>query len=338
MAESAKRVALSTLVVIAIVATVLALWKLKLVLALVFLGFILAAAMRPGIDRLNRAGLPRGVGLLVHYLALAALLTLFLWIVVPRAIDQIQNALGTDTKAQIHREAKTSTGIKHEVLTAIDKRLREVPKAGALLHPAVEVTVKVFEAILGLFFVLSTAAYWIFERERAVAFVTSLLPRPRRKKVRDTWDLIDLKLGAFVRGQALLIVLVGTLLTLAFWAVGEPYFILVGAFAGLVEIVPVIGPLAAGALAVGVGLTQSWHMAVFAGLIVLGLGIWISQERRRANERDLAARAADRVVARMAWDRALASGQQGEPGFGVFAQAEPGAVDESGAGAATAGA
>ena len=66
----------------------------------------------------------------------------------------------------------------------------------ALLHPAVEVTVKVFEAILGLFFVLSTAAYWIFERERAMDFVTSLLPRPRRKRVRDTWDLIDLKLGA----------------------------------------------------------------------------------------------------------------------------------------------
>ena len=70
MVESAKRVAIATLIVIAIVAAVLALWKLKLVLALVFLGFILAAAMRPGIDRLSRAGVPRGVGLLVHYLAL----------------------------------------------------------------------------------------------------------------------------------------------------------------------------------------------------------------------------------------------------------------------------
>ena len=268
MAQSAKRVALSTLIVIAIVAGVLALWKLKLVLALVFLGFILAAAMRPGIDRLGRAGVPRGVGLLLHYLALAGLLSVFLWIVVPRAVDQVQSALGGDTKAQIHREAKQSTGLKHDVLTAIDKRLREVPKAGALLHPAVEVTVKVFEAILGLFFVLSIAAYWIFERERAVDFATSLLPRPRRKKVRDTWDLIDLKLGAFVRGQALLIVLVGTLLTLAFWVVGEPYFILIGAFAGIVEIVPVIGPLAAGALAVGVGFTSSWHVALAAGICV----------------------------------------------------------------------
>jgi predicted PurR-regulated permease PerM len=268
MAESAKRVALSTLIVIAIVAGALALWKLKLVIALVFLGFIVAAAIRPGIERLKDVGVPRGIGLLLHYLVLASLLAIVLWLVVPRAVDQVQSALTGDTKAQIHREAKQSTGIKHEVLTAIDRRLREVPKAGALLHPAVEVTLKVFETIVGLFFVLATAAYWIFERDRAVGFVTSLLPRPKRRKVRDTWDLIDLKLGAFVRGQALLIVLVGTVLTFAFWAVGEPYFILIGGFAGLVEIVPVIGPLAAGALAIGVGFTASWHVAVAAGICV----------------------------------------------------------------------
>ena len=271
MKATAERVALSTLIVIAIVALALALWKLKLVLALIFLAFILAAALRPGIDRLGRAGVPRGLGLAIHYLAIAGLLTVALWFVVPRAVDQVQNALGGSTQAQIHQEAANSKGIKHEVLTAIDKRLREVPKASELLHPAVEVTLKVFEVVLGLFFVLASAAYWIFERDRAVDFVTSLLPRPRRKKVRDTWDLIDLKLGAFVRGQALLIVLVGTVLSVAFWAIGLPYFILIGAFAGLVEIVPVIGPIAAGTLAVAVGATESWHMALAAGICVLGV-------------------------------------------------------------------
>ena len=269
MKETAQRVALSTLVVIAIVAAALALWKLKLVLALVFLAFILAAALRPGIERLARTGIPRGVGLLIHYAVLIGLIAIALWIVVPRAVDQVQNALGGTTKAQIHEEAKQSKGIKHDVLTAIDKRLREVPKASQLLDPAVELTLKVFEVVLGIFFVLAAAAYWIFERARAVDFVASLLPRPKRKKLRDTWDLIDLKLGAFVRGQALLIVLVGTVLSLAFWAIGLPYFILIGAFAGVVEIVPVIGPIAAGALAVGVGATESWHVALAAGICVL---------------------------------------------------------------------
>ena len=97
----------------------------------------------------------------------------------------------------------------------------------------------------------------------------SLLPRRKRKVVRDTWDLIDLKLGAFVRGELLLIALVATALSLAFWAIGLPYWLLVGIFAGIVEIVPVVGPLAAGAVAVAVGATVSWHTAILAGVAVL---------------------------------------------------------------------
>ena len=89
--------------------------------------------------------------------------------------------------------------------------------------------------------------------------------------MRDTWTLIDLRLGAFVRGQAVLIVAVGIVLSLLFWAIGEPYWLLVGSFAGLVEIVPVIGPLVAGALAVAVGLTASVHVAVLAAVCVLGV-------------------------------------------------------------------
>jgi predicted PurR-regulated permease PerM len=273
MGETAKRVAVGTLVVLGIVVLALALWKLKLVIALIFLAVIIAAAMRPSIDALGRRGVPRPAGLLLHYLVLFALVGLFLWLVVPRAIDQVQGALQADTKAQIHREATHSKGIRHEILTAVDKRLRNLPRASELVHPAVEATKKAFEAVLGIFFTFGVAAYWIFERGKAVDFVTSILARPKRKRVRDTWDLIDLKLGAFVRGELLLVVLVGTVLSLAFWAIGLPYFILVGAFAGIVEIVPVIGPIAAGALAVGVGLTESWQTGLAAGLCVLGVRI-----------------------------------------------------------------
>jgi predicted PurR-regulated permease PerM len=271
MKETAKRAAVATLVVVGIVAASLALWKLKLVIALIFLGFILAASMRPGIDALRRHGVPRAAGLALHYLVLFALVGLFLWAVVPRAINQVQAALQADTKAAIHREATHSRGIRHEILTAVDKRLRNLPKASELVHPAVEATKRAFEVALGVLFTLAVAGYWIFERQRCLDFVASLVARPKRKRLRDTWDLIDMKLGAFVRGQLLLVVLVATVLSLWFWAIGLPYFILVGAFAGLVEIVPVIGPLAAGALAIGVGFTESWQTGLAAGLCVLGV-------------------------------------------------------------------
>jgi predicted PurR-regulated permease PerM len=88
---------------------------------------------------------------------------------------------------------------------------------------------------------------------------------------RDTWVLIDMKLGAFVRGQFLLVVIVASLLSLAFWLDGEPYWLLIGSFAGVVELIPIVGPLAAGAVAIGAGLTVGWTVALGAGIAVLVL-------------------------------------------------------------------
>jgi len=266
MKQTAGRVALATLVAVGVVVGVLALWKLKVLIALLFLAFIVAAAMRPSVEWLRRQGIPRGVGIGLHYLAVAGVLGLLLWLVVPRAANQVESAVGGDT---LRAEARHQTGWKHDALLALDRWLHDLPRAGNLVNHALDATVLGFEILVGLFFVLAAAAYWVFERNRAIALVVALLPRDKRRVVRDTWDLIDLKLGAYVRGQLILIVAVATVLSAAFGTIGLPYWILVGCFAGLVEIVPVIGPLTAGALAVGVGLTESWQLALTAGLIVL---------------------------------------------------------------------
>jgi predicted PurR-regulated permease PerM len=260
MANTATRAAIAALVVLGIVVTALALWKLKILLALLFLAFTIASAMRPGVEALARRRVPRAAGILIHYAALFGLLGLILWAVVPRAVTQVQDAIG---------DSEDETGLKGEVLGWLDQRLERLPQPEQFVDPAIEVTLLGIEIALGLLFVFAAAGYWIFERDDAVRFVTSLLPRPRRKVVRDTWDLIDLKLGAYVRGQALLIVLVSSVLSVCFYAIGLPFWLLIAIFAGIVEIIPVIGPLTAGALAVGVGLTESVEVGIAAGLIVL---------------------------------------------------------------------
>jgi predicted PurR-regulated permease PerM len=271
MAETARRAFVTTLVALAVIVGALALWKVKIVLALVFLGLILAAAIRPGVDRLAEHRIPRPLGVALHYLAVAAALALMLWLVVPRAVDQVDQALGgvPTSQQELNQKAKHSTGIKHQFFVGLQKRLAKLPSAGSVVHGAVSIGTKAIEALVGIFFVFATAAYWIFERERAIGLVTSMMARKHRKTVRDTWELIDAKLGAFVRGQLLLVTFVAVVLSLAFWAIGMPFWLLLGVFAGLVEVIPVIGPLLAGAVAVGVGLTVSWHLALFAGIVVL---------------------------------------------------------------------
>jgi predicted PurR-regulated permease PerM len=272
--QLAKRALLVSLILIATVALSFVLWKVKVVLAMIFLGFIIAASMRPGVELLARLRLPRAVGVLLHYLLFAGLVALFLYLVVPAISDQVSAALSATQHGNLQHSVSHSHGFKHQVLVALQKRLNNLPSGSTLIHPAISLTKKLFEILIGVFFTFAVAAYWIFEREHAILLVSSLAPKERRPMIRDTWDLIDAKLGAFVRGEALLIIFVGVLLSLVFWLVGEPYWILVGIFAGLVEIVPVVGPLVAGGLAVGIGLTASVHVGLLAGACVLAVRLF----------------------------------------------------------------
>jgi predicted PurR-regulated permease PerM len=275
MGGTARRAATVTIVALGIVIAALALWKLRILIALLFLGFVIASAMRPSVEWLNRrARVPRSVGVVLHYLAFLGAIALFLYLVVPVAITQIDHAIGGQvptSRDQLHQAAVHSHGIRHQILSAIDKRLRQLPSGTGLLHPAITVTTKLFEILVGILFMFAVGAYWIFERDGAIGLVQSMVPRRHRRVTRDTWVLIDMKLGAFVRGELLLVVVVASLLSLAFWLDHEPYWLLLGVFAGIVELVPIVGPLVAGTIVVAVGLTAGWTVALGAGIAVLVL-------------------------------------------------------------------
>jgi hypothetical protein len=127
----AARVAVSTLVVLAILAVVATVWAGRLVVALFFFAIIIASAIRPGVDSLKRRRIPRGIGVLLHYAVLLGVVVGALWLVVPAAIDQVQSALGPEHG--LREEAQSSTGIKHDLLIALDRRLNDVPSGSKLL-------------------------------------------------------------------------------------------------------------------------------------------------------------------------------------------------------------
>ena len=262
--STARRALIATSVAVGVIVLALALWKLRLIVALLFVAVTWAAAMRPGVDWLARHRVPRGIAVLLHYVVLIGLVALFLAFVVPHLITETTTAIQNASTLKPH-----PTSLRDRIFNALHRRLSHLPAAGSILHPAIDAGKKALEILIGIFFTLATAAYWVFERDRFIDFVTGFIARPKRKKVRDTWILIDLKLGAFVRGQLLLIVIVGTVVSAAFFAIGEPYPLLLGIGVALFEIVPVVGPLVALIMAVGAGLTVSWHVALTAGIALL---------------------------------------------------------------------
>src|SRR5207244_1345692 len=88
-----------------------------------------------------------------------------------RAISQIDQAIKNvpTTRAEIGHAANQSTGLKHDVLVGIQHRLRRLPHASEFIKPALDLTVRAFEAIVAVFFVLPAAAYWIVARVSAVS-------------------------------------------------------------------------------------------------------------------------------------------------------------------------
>jgi predicted PurR-regulated permease PerM len=271
--DTARKSFVAATVTVAVVAMALALWHLKVLVALLLLALIISSAMRPGIEWLHRHRIPRGVGVLLHYLGFLLVIAFLLWLIVPRALDQVEGAIGTiPTSAQdVAQAARRSHGIKHEILVGLQHRLERLPQGTGLIHPAVTYGRQALEILIGIFFTFAVAAYWIFEKERAQTLILSLARRDKRRVIRDTWDLIEAKLGAFVRGQLVMITFVSTVLSISFWAIGLPYWLLLGVFAGIVEIVPVVGPLIAGVAAILAGLTVDVHTAALAAAAVFGL-------------------------------------------------------------------
>lgn len=257
--STARRALITTLVAVAVVIGALALWKLRVVVALLFIALIIAAAMRPGIEWMAQRRIPRSVGVLLHYLVVVALVATFLSFVVPHLVTQVQQALDT-----VNAHGSHGAGFKGKVLDAVQRRLNHLPSASRLVHPALTIGETALKVLVGILFTFATAAYWIFERDRAVDLVTSFIERPKRRKIRDTWELIDLRLGAFVRGELLLITIAALLISGSFWIVGEPYWLLLGIAIAILEIVPIVGPVIGVVLAAGAGLTLSWHTAAFA--------------------------------------------------------------------------
>ena len=273
MSDTARKSFIATLVAVLVIAGALALWHLKVLVALLLLALVISSAMRPGVEFLHRHRVPRALGVAIHYVAFLAVIAFLLWLIVPRALDQVASAVGTiPTSAQdVAQAAKRSHGIKHEILVGLQHRLERLPQGTGLIHPAVTYGRQALEILVAIFFTFAVAAYWIFEKERAQTLILSLVRRKNRTVTRDTWDLIEAKLGAFVRGQLVMITFVSTVLSIAFWAIGLPYWLLLGVFAGIVEIVPVVGPLFAGVAAILAGLTVDVHTAALAAAAVFGL-------------------------------------------------------------------
>jgi predicted PurR-regulated permease PerM len=267
---STRHVFVAAGVTAAVLAAALALWELRVVVALLFLAIVLSSAMRPSVERLRRLGVPRGAGVLCHYLLLAGLIAFGVYVAAPQLLHQARAAVAEQGTAGGHSGLGAAVGGR--VVDALAAWIAS-PSLRDVLDPTLHFTIQALAIVTGVAFVLACAAYWTIDRDRIRRTLTVRLEQGRRASALELWDRIEQRLGAYVRAQVLLIALVGATLSIAFKLIGVPFWLILGVFAGVVEVIPVVGPLVAGVVAVGIALTVSVHTAVLAAAAVYGLRV-----------------------------------------------------------------
>jgi predicted PurR-regulated permease PerM len=234
------------------------------VLTLLLLSITFAAAIRPGVEWLGRHRVPQSVGILLHFLVVGAAVALLLWLAVPPALHQIGHALGHGAGTG----GAHATGIGDRALGWVQAHLDRLPSASALVHPIATYGHKAGEAVVAVFFTLAATWYCVSERDSIMALLTALAPESKRERARETYLALDRRLGAYTRLRFVMVFAVGGVLSAGFYVVGLNYWLLVGAFVGLIEIVPMIGPLVGSIIVLAVGVPQSLEIA---GLSLLWL-------------------------------------------------------------------
>jgi len=113
------------------------------------------------------------------------------------------------------------------------------------------------------------AFYLLVDLPRLQRGGMALVPPGRRDEIRVLMDRISQAVGGFFRGQLLVALFVGVASSLGLWAVGLPFWLLVGMVAGVFNLVPLIGPFIAGGLAVIIALVGGASFAGLFGMLVI---------------------------------------------------------------------
>jgi predicted PurR-regulated permease PerM len=225
--------------------------------------------MRPGVEWFRRRKVPEPLAILFFFVLVLGLIGVFFWVAVPPALDQLEQALAQRNVGSA--AVGHSTGIQHDVLASVDKQLRNLPSGSAILHPVASYGHKATDAVVAIFFTLAATWYWVSERDSMIKLLATLAPESKRAKARQTYLEIDRRLGAYTRLKFMMVLAVGLVLSGGFYLVGLNYWLLLGGFVSLLEIIPVIGPLVGAILVVAVGIQQSPQVVGLALLVLVGV-------------------------------------------------------------------
>ncbi|MGN6812931.1 MAG: AI-2E family transporter, partial [Thermomicrobiales bacterium] len=271
---TAGRVALFTITILAVLLGAVILVKVQQIVILFLIGILLASAIEPVVNRLHARGLGRGQSVLVVYVLLFIAVGALVAVLVPTVINQVARFFTSAPNLidDLRHSVQTSQSvfIRDNGPYLIDEIERRVTQADIPTERALTLATYLpgvfgyfIQGIITIVTTLMVGFYWITEKAIIKrVFLSFFGVEERRARVHMIWDDIETKLGGWIRGQLILMAIIGIVASIGYTLLGLKFSLLLGVLAGLFEIIPFFGPWISGVPAVLIALTQSWRLAV----------------------------------------------------------------------------
>lgn len=270
-----QRISISSGTIIrAILFVVLAylLYELVDILLIVVAGVVIAAAIEPAINFFERKSIPRIPAVIGLYILGALGIFAVVYFFIPPLIDDLSNIISQapdyirslQLEGTFFADASGTLSISELVSNLRDIALESSQDVVSFIN-------SIFGGVIS-FFLVVTISFYLSVREGGIEqFIRLIVPTSKEKYAMNLWHRSQKKIGRWLQGQFILMLIVAVLSYLGLTILGVPNALLLGILAGLFELIPVFGPILASVPAIGLAaLSGGLSLALMtAGLFII---------------------------------------------------------------------
>lgn len=243
-----RRIDISWKTIIFIAVFLLGLWILYQIIDLIlllFVAIIFMSAISPLVIKLVSLRIPKALGILLVYVVVLGILGGLLTVIFTPLINETTRLFLTlpPVVAELLKVGNIDQSVLQSQFSDFSKNLFSFTKT-------------IFDNFITIIFLIVLTFYLLIEREN-LEKRASLLFAGKEERVRQLLVEIEEKLGAWMRGQLILSIIIGGLVYLGLSILQIPFALSLAILAGLLEVVPVIGPIISAVPAILLGLTIS---------------------------------------------------------------------------------
>ena len=248
-----RRVVWATLVLIFVILGFWLFYRFNHVIFTLVIAIVIGTVIRPAVAWLYQRGVPQTLGVILVYLLLMLLLIGFLLLLFPLISAQgatIASAMPDyyqNLRAWVVNNPNQILASLREFLPVALPKLRPVQQTGPEVMASAGQLAGYISSLAGAVFtaivILVLAFYWTLEGPRIIRSFLLVLPQTKRESISELISAMETRVGFYVVGQGVLCLVIGILALIAYLLIGLPNALVLALIAGVLEAVPMIGPL-----------------------------------------------------------------------------------------------